>query len=117
MDITEEAVGMILERDHVSMAELSSIEGFCGGNLCHIVAQKDNLRVILWGGLTQAGADAVSALRSDPRVVMEPCDPLVYLVDGMSMRLPVLTPAMINARRKHQKDTWLPVVFRRTGRA
>jgi hypothetical protein len=45
---------------------------------------------------------------------MEPCDPLVYLVDGMSLRLPVITPAMINARRKHGRDVWLPVVFKRS---
>ena len=113
MDVTEQAINMVLERNDVSMAELSRIEGFSGGNLCYIASQKNNLNVILWDGITQAGSDAIDALQEDPRFEAQPCDPLVYLIDGASLNLPILTDKMISARRKHEKDVWLPVMFKR----
>ncbi len=63
--------------------------------------------VIFWTGWNIAAFNLISDLIEEKYISREPCQKLVYMIDGKSLTLPVLKGDW----RKLKKDHWLPCVF------
>ena len=87
----------------VSFIELCQrIEGFSGDHACTL-----NGQVVLWQGLSDAGIAALSQLHANGQIAFVACSPLVYLIDGQMLRLPI-------AKRRHhayKRPHWYPVTL------
>jgi len=95
----------ILKYNYVSFAELANkIPGFQGGEMIFF---DDETNIVLWGGMTEIGAQALKALRADKEIEMVPADPLVYLIDGLVPSLPIA-----KSIRKYKKQHWMPATFK-----
>ena len=103
---------LVRDLDHVSFVEMGKqIEGFRGE---YGIEMTPN--VFLWQGVSEIASEALIALAQAKRIHFEPVRrivgggmPLVYLVDGGFLALPLakrLTP------EGYRKPRWLPVVVR-----
>ncbi|MDS3872185.1 pathogenicity island protein [Staphylococcus hominis] len=64
-----------------------------------------NEKVIFWIGWNQAAFNLIADLKQDALIKMSVCSPLIYMIDGKSLKLPI-------AKSKNIKtDHWLPVTF------
>lgn len=64
---------------------------------------------IAWAGLSECLATALASLVRENVVALDPVDPLIYLVDGASLDLPLANrPPKSGYRKPH----WVPVVLR-----
>ena len=69
----------------VSFIELCQrVEGFAGPHACTL-----NGHVVLWQGVSDAGIEALSQLQANGQIAFVACSPLVYLIDGQMLRLPI----------------------------
>lgn len=87
----------------VSFIELCQrIEGFAGQHACTL-----NGQLVLWEGLSDAGIEALGRLQTSGLIAIVACSPLVYLIDGQMLRLPIAK------RRNHtyQRPHWYPVTL------
>lgn len=74
------------------------------GNGAYSSGQHQN--VIFWIGWNKKAFNILAELKRDGLISMEICESLVYMVDGKSLTLPVITkPSDAN------NDCWLPVTF------
>ena len=87
----------------VSFIELCQrVEGFAGPHACTL-----NGHVVLWQGVSDAGIEALSQLQANGQIAFVACSPLVYLIDGQMLRLPI-------AKRRHhayKRPHWYPVTL------
>jgi hypothetical protein len=106
-EMRNKIVSTVSSGDYVSFAELMQA---CGGEARGDLTMelKDNL--VLWSGVSQLFNDAFKL--SLESIEPKPTTPLTYLIDGMSLNLPV---AKTNRAYKHPH--WLPVTFRLRGNA
>lgn len=100
MNLTNAIEEMVNERDWVTFAEISRLEGFTaetgkGGMTLTIKGGRKRER-ILWSNMTQEGSDAILQLLDEHRITLAPAQMLSYLADGSVIS---------------HKD-WLPVCFR-----
>lgn len=63
--------------------------------------------VIFWSGWNAAATNIIATLIDEKRISREPCQTLIYLIDGAALTLPILKGNW----RKLKKDHWLPCVF------
>jgi len=97
----------ILQRDHVTFAELSRLDGFSGD--LQIWINHDRVsNVIIWSGISQEGVDALETIRQEGEYEMTPTPILTYLIDGAALNLPIAKSA-----RHYKKPHWSPTVLRR----
>lgn len=66
-----------------------------------------NENVIFWCGWNQEAIEIMNELKSENLIEQEPVQPLVYIIDGAALRLPLVKRAV-----KYQTPHWLPLVFR-----
>jgi len=66
--------------------------------------------VVLWDGLQKNLVDAICQLLADGLIEIRSTSLLVYLVDGVRLRLPVAKSGKLNYAKPH----WLPVVINRS---
>ncbi len=66
--------------------------------------QCDN--VVFWDGWNEAAMNLINELLHDKLIFKEPAQPLIYLIDGKCLTLPIVKRAM-----KYKTPHWLPVVF------
>lgn len=98
---------LVTECKHVTFAELSQmIEGFGGGELCLSLETDELSNAVMWVGMTQAAIDALEELRLAKAIHPVPTVPLVYLIDGSMLKLPIC-----KSKRHYKKPHWLPMVF------
>ncbi|NEV61619.1 hypothetical protein [Thiorhodococcus minor] len=101
----EQAIRALIEGvgGGVSFIELCQrIEGFAGPHACTL-----NDRVVLWQGVSDAGIAALNRLQRRGQIAFVACSPLVYLIDGQMLRLPI-------AKRRHhayKRPHWYPVTL------
>ena len=90
----------------VSFVEMEDeIPGFKGTDCSWHIGDTN---VVIWPWLSDAAADALFSLRHDGLLELEPCDPLVYFIDGEIPRLPV---AKKPPKKGFSKPHWLPCVL------
>nr|AET14338.1 hypothetical protein [Staphylococcus aureus] len=61
--------------------------------------------VVFWIGWNQEAFDVIAELKKDRRIEMDICEPIVYMVDGKGLDLPIVKSKNIKT------DHWLPVTF------
>jgi hypothetical protein len=87
--------------DKAGEPELSRIDGFKGD-----LEWLNSYDRLLWSGISQEAVDALNSLLKAGEVHMKPTMPLVYMCDGVMIRLPTVKRAV-----KYKSPHWLPVVF------
>ena len=112
MNTTEEQISVkewkervlnLCQKPGVSMAEISRMPNAGGGgNLTSGTCQN----IILWDGIQRNLADAISQLLADAQIEVRSSSPLIYLIDGASLRLPIA-----KQHRNYKTPHWLPVVI------
>ncbi len=104
---------LILSRGNVTFAELDSVEGF-RGIIVHFFNVGDlNAEVILWEGVSREASDALDELLTDRVIAASTCNSFLYLIDGLSLKLPVLPPSMASRKAPFRKlrTYWAPLQF------
>ncbi|WP_269924663.1 pathogenicity island protein [Staphylococcus aureus] len=61
--------------------------------------------VVFWVGWNQEAFDVIAELKKDGHIEMDICEPIVYMVDGKGLDLPIVRSKNIKT------DHWLPVTF------
>ncbi|HEH0386984.1 TPA: pathogenicity island protein [Staphylococcus aureus] len=61
--------------------------------------------IVFWIGWNQEAFDVIAELKKDRRIEMDICEPIVYMVDGKGLDLPIVRSKNIKT------DHWLPVTF------
>jgi len=91
------------QKGHVSFAELSNhIVGFDGDGEIY----QESANIVFWSGISWDGYQALKELLDEDKILVHPCDSIVYFIDGLVPNLPVLKQA-----RKYKKPHWLPVTI------
>lgn len=94
-------------KQNVSYVELENLferyEYPYEGNI--IYKQADN-EVMLWDGWTEDAFAMIAELVKEGRLVQEPCNVLVYAIDGKMKRCPIPTK-----NQKYKTLHWVPTVF------
>src|SRR5258705_13215248 len=87
----------------VSFAELSRhVDGFDGEGVLAVDANN----IVLWAEISYEAADAVRQLLAAGDCYAEPASPLVYMLDGFSLNLPLAQRAVA-----YKTPHWLPVTL------
>lgn len=114
-EIKQTVLDYINRNDSVSYAELEWLFEQKGydykGEL--MACSDQNKHVVFWSGWSQEAFDLIGELIGDGLIHRVPADPLVYLIDGRGLRLPVVKRFI-----PYKTDHWLPAVFQmgsRTG--
>jgi hypothetical protein len=95
--------------DHVSYAELANhFPEFKDGEFA--ISLRENL--ILWVNMTEEATQAIEELRAEKRITVSPSTMLVYLIDGMSLNMPIAKRV-----RDYKKPHWAPTTLRPAKRA
>ena len=84
--------------------ELMHIDGFKGDRVFY---RPGNEHLILWFDMSKEACDSVMALMLEGRISFCQSTPMVYLLDGASVGLPVAK----NPAHHYKKDHWYPIVF------
>jgi len=66
--------------------------------------------VVLWDGLSQEAISAIDVLQHEGTVRLLPTHPLVYIIEGVVLHLPLANQAAAVARG-YKRAHWLPVVL------
>lgn len=119
MPLKDRVLRYVRETDHVSFAELGN--RFSGE--IHVPRDQPGYEirlpgtqnVIIWSGLTDAAEAAIVDLWQGGLVAFVPARPLVYMIDGLMVKLPVLK--RLPKSRDTKTPHWLPVVLRPAERA
>lgn len=86
----------------VSLVELSEIEGFAGefewGAL--------DKNIVFWANISDVAVDALNELLRDKQIDLTPCNPLIYMVDGVMLTYPVAKKAMA-----YKSPHWCPITL------
>lgn len=103
----EQILSYIKRNPGASFAELSRcIEGFKGdGRLAIHLPGIEN--IILWADMSPVACEAIAQLRAEKAITIDPCDPLIYLMDGGFLDLPIAKTA-----RNYKKPHWCPVTLK-----
>jgi hypothetical protein len=87
----------------VSFAELCSrINGFEGEYEFGIL----NKNIVFWHCISIEAIKSIGSLFSEKKIKIEPCAPLIYIIDGRYPALPVAKHDI-----GYKSSRWLPVVF------
>jgi hypothetical protein len=103
--LKNEILGLVSKHRGVSFVEVASLPGAAGQ---HDISSERN--VIYWSGLSEDACRAVLELRSEGFIYFQPCEILVYLIDGEILQLPEVRSSSA-AERGYKKPHWLPVVL------
>ena len=75
------------------------------GNL-ETTAGKEYPNVILWSGWNKRAFDIIKELLSSGSVIRQPCQPIVYMIDGKMLTYPIQ-----KSSSSHNTPHWLPCAF------
>lgn len=62
--------------------------------------------VIYWTGWNKEAVQILNSLQEDKSIHKVPTEPLIYLIDGKSINLP-----LVKSFKQYKQPHWLPVVF------
>ncbi len=115
--LREKIVEMVEEKDHVTFAEVETLDGAKGNVGIGANSPSASARIIYWEGLSEAAVEAVRGLmKSDSPVGFVLCNPVSYVIDGKALALPIAHPTQLEKRAARSfreiKDFWLPLYLR-----
>jgi len=103
--VKKQILEYVQERGNVSFAELMRLGGDAAkGDQALCLEEYPNL--IMWAGMSQPFIKAIEELLEEGRLVEKPTSLLVYMADGMLLRMP-----LAKSKRHYKKPRWTPVVF------
>lgn len=98
----KEAILKCISKGGVSFAELSrEVPGFNGD---YQYGNQHNW--IYWSNISKEAAEILADLRKQNIIEATPCDPLIYVVDGGYMKLP-----LVKSDRTYKKPHWIPLTY------
>jgi len=103
----ESLVALVRKRDHVSFAELRYHYADVDGDLAFEKAPN----IAIWNGGSKPLFDAYTEAVRQGQIHLEPCNPIVYFIDGAVPGLPVLK-RWPKEGTKRKRPCWIPVVMR-----
>jgi hypothetical protein len=103
----ERGIVAMLDRGGVSFVELMEIDGFAGD--CEVGRSEYN--IVYWVGVSLEASNILKRLLIEGVFHFAPTDPLVYLIDGCTLRLP-----LVKSATKYKTPHWCPVALNK-GRA
>ena len=112
LDLKNKITKYISTNNGTSFVEIENIfeennyEYNCNVAFCN----RENTNIIFWTGWKQEAINIMVELLNDKKIVMEPCELLIYLVDGKRLKLPIL-----NKPSDAKELCWLPVSFKIKG--
>lgn len=96
--------------DHVTFVELTKrFKSYLEVAGTVAICLPTDPNVIIWAGLSQAFADVLVEALVAKRVHPHPTVWLTYMIDGGTLKLPIVKRATKGGRKK---EAWLPVVLR-----
>jgi hypothetical protein len=98
----ERDIVAMLARSGVSFVELSDIEGFKGD--CEIGLSERN--IVYWPGVSLEAFNILVRLQDAGVFHYVPTSPLVYIIDGCTLRLP-----LVKSAAKYKTPHWCPVAL------
>ena len=101
------AIRDVLKRDHVTFAELSQLDSFCG-DLQLLVNHDKVSNIVIWSGMSQEAVDALEVIRKEGEYKLISTPVLTYLIDGAAPNLPIAKRA-----RHYKKPHWSPALLRK----
>lgn len=107
-DIKQKVIEYIQKNNHVSYAELEHLFEDIGHDYKgdKVIMSADCEHVIFWDGWNVETIELMNEVQRSGKVHKEPADPLIYLIDGRGLNLP-----LVKTCRQYKTDHWLPVVF------
>lgn len=87
----------------VTFAELVA---FFGDKIAGDYAWIIEPNMVLWMGLSEDFLDAMGALVKEGQLEIKPATPLVYIMDGLCLTLP-----LVKGNYRYKKPHWFPVCF------
>jgi len=96
----------LLQRDHVTFAEVSRLPGAKGDTAMMLKGDKFS-NIVLWPNLSHEIVTEIKALLADGTVELKPTIVLTYLIDGVTCKLP-----LVKAVRHYESPHWFPVVLK-----
>lgn len=91
---------------HATIVELEdNVQGFKGNDASWC---KANSNLVMWDSLSFLGAQAISELGQARKIVLEPCDVLIYMMDG---RWPSLPVAKRMPKSGYKSPHWVPLAL------
>jgi hypothetical protein len=104
LSLRDQLLRRVRANDYVTFAELGRwFPAFRDGD--QRIEFRDNL--LLWEGVSEAGARALAELLEARHIVLYPANPLTYLIDGCSLALPLAKQV-----KAYAKPHWWPVTLR-----
>lgn len=101
----DKILSRVREKGNVSFAELAHLLGEeAKGDLALTLKEYEN--IVLWMGMSEAFYEAVSSLLADEVIQLDSTIPLVYMIDGMALNLPIA-----KQKRNYKSLRWAPVVI------
>lgn len=112
IELKNKIVKYISNNQGTSFAEIENIfeenDYEYSGNIAF--CNSKNTNIVFWSGWKQEAINIVLELLNDKKIEMKPCELLIYLVDGKSLKLPIL-----NKLSDAKELCWLPVSFKIKG--
>jgi hypothetical protein len=103
--LTKESIlKYITEKGSVTFVELQRDFADMRGT-CDMSMMDEN--IVYWVGLSDTGAKMISELKSDKLITFDPVHVFTYLIDGATLKLPILRKASMPLKTPH----WLPVTL------
>ena len=100
----DDILAYIRDRGRVSFAELQrDIPRFTRPNGYTLT---DPRGAILWTNLSAGACESIRTLQADGAIQATTCGPWPYLIDGLTLRLPLAKPG-----RTYKRPRWLPVTW------
>ncbi|MHB1155079.1 MAG: hypothetical protein ACYCWE_22195 [Eubacteriales bacterium] len=107
-DMKTEVLNYIKKNGSTSFAELERFFDSTGfdwhGNLA--ITSNQNNTIFFWYGWNEAAVRITMDLVHDGLIFKEATRPLLYLIDGKCLNLPLAKSSI-----KYKKPHWLPIVF------
>ncbi|MBF4514149.1 hypothetical protein ITJ66_16810 [Plantibacter sp. VKM Ac-2885] len=67
--------------------------------------------VVIWDGASEGLLDVLRQLIADERIELNNTQPLVYIIDGAALTLPMADIKSVERKHPYKTARWLPVVF------
>lgn len=110
IEIKDKIYEYIRKNGGTSYAEIERLfEKYSFDYIGNIEAFSDkNSKVVFWTGWNKKAFDILAELIRENRIEREPCNFIVYLIDGKILNYPILNKAPKNLKNIY----WLPCVFK-----
>ncbi len=99
----DNVIKFVNKSSYVSWAEISMAFEDTKGQLS---LEHPKYNFVWWAGMSEKFCDVMDEILQKQLLAVEPCQPLVYLIDGLALKFPIAKQA-----RVYKTTHWLPTTF------